>query len=145
VSGGRLNPPAPRPCNSCPYRRDVPSGVWAREEYEKLRRYDAPTMEQPPAVFTCHQQDLGSTRSRACAGWAGCHDGDELLGLRIAVLEGSLTVQDAEAVRDCVSPVPLFSSGAEAADHGVAEVDKPGRRAVDAIGKIVRVRSDLRR
>ena len=26
-----------QPCSSCPYRKDVPSGVWAHHEYEKLR------------------------------------------------------------------------------------------------------------
>lgn len=64
-----LGPPSRCPCASCPYRRDVPSGVWAPEEYEKLRRYDAPTMEQPPQVFLCHQKNR-DTANRVGAGWA---------------------------------------------------------------------------
>lgn len=24
------------PCETCPYRRDVPSGVWSADEYRKL-------------------------------------------------------------------------------------------------------------
>lgn len=28
--------PSPRLCESCPYRRDVPSGIWDRSEYAKL-------------------------------------------------------------------------------------------------------------
>lgn len=31
------------PCSACPYRVDVPAGVWAREEYDKLDPYDLPT------------------------------------------------------------------------------------------------------
>ena len=42
-----------------------------------------------------------------------------------------------------MSPVPLFTSGAEAAEHGKAEIDTPGRRAAEAIAKITRARSDL--
>ncbi|MFD7961193.1 DUF6283 family protein [Streptomyces zaomyceticus] len=41
------SPPAPRPCASCPYRRDVPSGVWSRGDYVKLPLYDGPTWTQP--------------------------------------------------------------------------------------------------
>ncbi|MBB2749212.1 UNVERIFIED_ORG: hypothetical protein FHR35_009125 [Microbispora rosea subsp. rosea] len=138
-----MKPPAPRPCLTCPYRRDVPSGIWDREEYEKLRRYDAPTLAQPQKVFLCHQQDRASAAGRVCAGWAGCHDGDHLLALRVAVLEGVMEVDDAQAVVDYGSPVPLFASGAEAADHGLAEIDHPSRQAVEAVAKIERVRTDL--
>jgi hypothetical protein len=35
-----INPPAPKPCESCPYRKDVPSGVWSEGEYRKLPQYD---------------------------------------------------------------------------------------------------------
>ena len=30
----------PKPCASCPYRCDVPSGVWHPDEYAKLEVYD---------------------------------------------------------------------------------------------------------
>ena len=63
-------PPARTPCATCPYRTDVPSGVWAPEEYAKLLAYDEETAYQPLSVFLCHQVD-----GRVCAGWAGCHDG----------------------------------------------------------------------
>lgn len=132
-----VGPPAPRPCSSCPYRRDVPSGVWAREEYEKLRRYDAPTWAQPPALFLCH---LAS--GRVCAGWAGCHDGDHLLSLRIAVADGRMTVEDVEATATYQSPVPLFATGEEAAAHGLAEVATPSQAAIQAMSKITQTRKD---
>lgn len=131
-------PPAPSPCASCPYRRDVPSGIWDTDEYAKLPRYDQPTGEQPPGAFRCHLYP--DDRPRACAGWAGCHDSDELLALRVGVLTGSMTVETAEAIRDYVSPVPLFASGTEAAVHGMREVCRPSADAHAAMAKISRVR-----
>lgn len=125
--------PAARPCGSCPYRCDVPSGVWAAEEYEKLSAYDADTPYQPVRVFECHRLD-----GRVCAGWAGCHDGDELLALRVAVASGYMSVADAVATRDYVSPVPLWESGAVAAAHGLAEVHNPGPAAVRVGRKVSR-------
>lgn len=137
-------PPTPRPCASCPYRRDVPPGIWAREEYEKLPDYDEPTMFQPRGVFLCHQHDRDTEHAPVCGGWAGCHDGDELLSLRFAVLDGSMTIEVADAVRDYVSPVLLFASGAEAAEHGLSGLRTPGSDAIKAIEKIQRTRTDLR-
>lgn len=140
----QIGPPAPRPCASCPYRRDVPSGVWHPEEYAKLPAYDRDTPSQPTQVFLCHQQDATSDRKRVCAGWAGCHDGRHLLSLRFAVMTGNMTPEAVDATLDYRSPVRLFRSGAEAARHGLAEVERPGDKAVETMGKIARRRSDLR-
>lgn len=123
--------PAPFPCASCPYRRDVPSGVWSEEEYAKLPPYDEPTHAQPPKAFYCHQGT-----GRLCSGWVGCHDMGESFGLRVAELHDHVTPEDVETVMDYVSPVPLFGSGAEAAAHGMAEVYEPGddaRRTIDKL------------
>ncbi|MFD5624181.1 DUF6283 family protein [Streptomyces yangpuensis] len=138
-----IRPPAPRPCESCPYRRDVPAGIWAGNEYEKLRRYDADTPAQPPRVFQCHQTDADNDSRRVCAGWAGCHDGDSLLALRLAVLQGRVDSATYRAVVDYTSPVPLFSSGGEAADHGLTHLDTPADDARHMIDKISRTRQDL--
>nr|WP_252981080.1 DUF6283 family protein [Streptomyces chartreusis] len=138
-----MRPPAPRPCDSCPYRRDVPSGVWAPEEYDKLRRYDAPTHEQPSGLFQCHQADADSTMRRICAGWAGCHGG-QLLSLRMALVVGRIDEATFAAAAEYQSPVALFASGSEAADHGQADIHWPGGEASRLIGKITRTRSDLR-
>lgn len=121
--------PSRRPCASCPYRRHVPSGVWAAEEYDKLPAYDRPTQMQPAAVFLCHQGD-----GRICAGWAGTHDMAQSLAIRVAILTGDLTPETAEAVlayaetRD--RSVELFGTGQEAADHGKAEMIHPPREPV---------------
>lgn len=125
--------PARNPCGSCPYRRDVPSGVWAAEEYDKLPGFDGPTMEQPPGVFTCHQQN-----GRMCAGWVGCHDMDESLGIRFAWGNDHFSDEDIKAALDYVSPIPLWGSGAEAAAHGRAEIERPGEQATHTIEKVGR-------
>lgn len=115
--------PSKAPCGTCPYRRDVPAGVWDASEYEKLPAYDGETWAQPPALFFCHQND-----GHLCAGWAGCHDTDHLLALRFHRV--------APETFGYVSPVPLFSSGAEAAAHGLSGIDRPDARALAAIDKL---------
>lgn len=120
------------PCPSCPYRRDVPSGIWHPEEYAKLPRYDGDTTEQAAAgafgIFMCHQRT-----GDVCAGWAGCHDMGESLAMRLHCREVD------PAVFDYVSPVPLFATGAEAAAHGMRDVAGPGtaaRRKIDGLTRM---------
>ncbi|MEU5242220.1 DUF6283 family protein [Streptomyces lydicus] len=136
-------PPAPRPCTYCQYRTDVPSGIWSQEDYEKLPLFDGPTGTQRPKLFVCHVHDYEDDHVRVCGGWAGCHDGDQLLAVRVAASMGEITVDTAEAIRDYVSPVPLFATGAEAAAHGMREILTPGPEARRAIQKICRTRSNL--
>ncbi|MGW4178654.1 DUF6283 family protein [Streptomyces rubiginosohelvolus] len=138
-----VQPPAPRPCASCPYRLDVPSGIWSEDDYNKLPLYDEPTWAQPPQLFLCHQRDRNDDRARVCGGWASCHDGDHLLALRIASLAGQITAETAEAIRGYISPVGLFVSGAQAAAHGLRELLNPGPKARRAIDKLRRTRADL--
>jgi hypothetical protein len=127
--------PAKAPCRSCPYRRDVPSGVWHESEYDKLPRYDGDTTAQLDAgafgAFYCHQAD-----GRLCAGWVGCHDMNESLALRFAARE--LAQEEIDACFDYVCPVPLWGSGAEAAAHGKAEIAVPGAKARRTIDRIER-------
>lgn len=127
--------PRATPCASCPYRRDVPSGVWDRSEYEKLRGYDGDISQQVAAgafgVFHCHQGD-----GKVCAGWAGCHDMHNTLAVRLAVAGR----ENVSALTAYQSPVPLFSSGNEAADHGERETGHPDEKAIATISKVIRVR-----
>ena len=123
--------PRPRPCASCPYRRDVPAGVWHAEEYAKLPGFDGETGYQTPAVFYCHQQD-GSV----CSGWLGHTDPYHLLGVRLGISIGAIDPSCAEYTTD----VPLFGSGQEAAEHGVSGIENPSVKAKVFIEKIMRVR-----
>ena len=126
-----MSAPKRYPCASCPYRCDVPSGVWAEEEYLKLPPYDNDTADQPPGVFYCHQDD-----ERVCSGWAGTHDGTNLLALRFAAAMGTMTPEEIDATIDYESPVPLFESGAEACAHGVKEIREPSAEAQKTVAKI---------
>ncbi|WP_352236967.1 DUF6283 family protein [Lentzea sp. NBRC 102530] len=101
----------------------VPAGraLWnlAPVEYAKLPRCDARTVARPAALFQCHQTDTIHALRRICAGWAGCHDGDELLALRVAKKEGWITTETAQATVQNHSPVPLFASGQAAVNRGM--------------------------
>lgn len=123
-----------RPCPSCPYRCDAPSGIWAAEEYDKLPAYDGDVPEQVMAratgLFHCHSQ-----QEKLCAGWVGCHDMTQSFAIRF----NSRDVDP--AVFDYVSPVPLFGSGAEAAEHGKRDLSKPGAEARRKIGQLLRMQA----
>lgn len=128
VAEGPVRAPAPRPCATCPYRRDVPAGLWAAGEYSRLPAYDGPTGEQPAAMFLCHDGD-----GRLCAGWLGCHNraagSHALLALRVAAVIGRLDRAALAAAAAYRSPVPLFESGRAAAAHGLAGIERPDARA----------------
>lgn len=113
---------AKRPCGSCPYRKDVPSGVWAAHEYDKLEAYDGEIWEQvlrgALGRFDCHQRD-----GHLCAGWVACHGPHNLVALRM---------QAGKVHRDVWSyqtDVPVWGSGAEAKAHGMAQYEKPPAEA----------------
>jgi Family of unknown function (DUF6283) len=125
-----MKPPRNVPCGSCPYRRDVPSGVWDASEYEKLPPYDLPTAEQPIGAFLCHQGD-----GHLCAGWVGCHDMDENLAMRLLLFQEP---EAAVAALDYKCPVPLFGSGAEAAEHGLRDVESPPEQTVKVIKRLAK-------
>lgn len=122
------------PCRTCPYRVDVPSGVWSADEYAKLRRYDGDILAQAIAdggrPFACH-----STPEDLCAGWAGHRDPTDLLAVRLGIAGGHLD----PAVAEYRTDVALHPSGAAAAAHGEREIDQPGPAAVAAIGKVSRL------
>lgn len=122
-----MEPPAINPCGSCPYRRDVPSGIWDLEEYLKLPGYDLETGSQP--VFLCHQQN-----GRICAGWCGTHDMKESLAIRFACLRE--TSETIEAIMNYRTNTPLFSSGRKACDHGLRELESPCSMAEQAISRL---------
>lgn len=118
----------PVPCGSCPYRKDVPSGIWEKHEYDKLPSYDGPTWGQSFAVFMCHQQD-----GCLCGGWLACHNPRELLALRIARNIDPSVFRYRTKVR-------VFASGAAARAHGMRDIRRPGTRASKMIKGLARKR-----
>lgn len=125
--------PRKSPCASCPYRTNVPSGIWDESEYAKLARYDGEIFEQSAdAVFMCHQ-GCGSV----CSGWLGHRPPEDLLAVRLGLMREELD----PACLDYSTEVPLFPSGAEAARHGMKDIQAPRPDAVKVVGKIVRKRT----
>lgn len=122
---------AKAPCASCPYRQDVPSGVWDASEYKKLLTYDGSIMEQlskgAVKLFGCHQKD-----DCLCAGWVATHGATDLLAMR---LHGE---DIPEEIWEYESPVPVFASGLEAAEHGMREVEAPPPEAKRVINRLQR-------
>lgn len=121
--------PRKSPCASCPYRKNVPSGIWHPEEYDKLPRYDEETFAQPVELFMCHQGE-----GDVCTGWLCRADPGQLLAVRMGLINGTL----APEALDHTTTVPLFASGREAAEHGKRDELTPDERARSAISKIVR-------
>jgi hypothetical protein len=115
------------PCGSCPYRQDVLSGLWEATEYDKLPAYDGPTWGQAMSLFLCHQRT-----GNLCAGWLACHDPHELLALRLHHRSVDPAVYDYE------TDIPVFNSGAEAREHGMRNIKRPGATAKRMIAGLVR-------
>lgn len=118
------------PCTSCPYRKDVPSGIWVDEEYDKILPYDNETFAQPPRVFMCHQND-----GALCRGWLDCH-GPDLLGMRLSCSMGEVDPKELIQALDDGPAVPVFETAADAAKHGRKSIKRPGRKAKLLMDKI---------
>lgn len=120
----------PTPCNTCPYRRDTPPGIWAPEEYRKLPDYDQGGLALAP--FHCHQETITGVPT-LCRGWVACH-GFDSIALRLLCSREVLTVEQIE--EPCT--VELYGSGAEACAAGLAGVPRPDAKARRAIDKLAR-------
>lgn len=121
----KLLEPTKAPCKTCPYRRDVPAGIWHESEYAKLAEYDLPFILQPHTLFHCHTEP-----EKLCAGWFHCH-GHETLALRFAAAAGKLKPGAFS------NKVPLFASGTEAAEHGRSGITSPCARAKRAVARLI--------
>lgn len=115
-----------KPCVSCPYRKDCPSGVWHESEYEKLRAYDD---NMTLDMFLCHTES-----EKLCRGWLSVHS--ESVAVRLLMMRGK--VASAEVYAD--PPVPLFGSGNKAADHGQKQIKRPTHHARKMIARLIKSR-----
>ena len=103
---------------TCPYRKDVPSGIWHPSEYAKLPRYDGTITDQAllgaMELFMCHQKD-----GCICGGWLATHGPENLLAVRMHSSRLDPSVFDYDP------KTPVWASGAEAAAHGMAHIRDP--------------------
>jgi len=128
-------------CATCPYARTTPSGVWARDEYEKLRTYDeggGELTEWPDgskhvvpalATFHCHQEAVTKVDT-VCRGWLSVHR--DSVAVRLACVDGRIDPNDVP--REVESE--YYATGAAAADAGEADISSPSptaRKAVDRL------------
>lgn len=120
------------PCSSCPYRKDVPLGIWEAVEYEKLRAYDN---NGSFAAFLCHHSTNG--KETVCKGWLVVHV--ESVAVRLLVIKGAIPDES----RYDIPTVPLYGSGNEAADAGEAGIKKPSGAAKEVMKKISKKRKNL--
>lgn len=135
---------APRPCSTCPYRRDTPPGIWHPDEYAKLPLYDEPAWDGQQlshdhelALFHCHQETATHVPT-VCRGWLHVHA--DSVAVRLGIGMGQLTIEQ----RDAEPLVDLYATGAEAAAAGLAGCDNPDVDALDAQIKLLARFSGLR-
>lgn len=117
-----------KPCSSCPYRKDHPSGVWHHEEYEKLRDYDH---NRAFGIFLCHQTNAHGIET-ACRGWMSV--ARESVAVRLGMAQGEFTPEQVYA--EC--GVPLHATGDAAADAGQKKLARPPAKASTMIERLVR-------
>lgn len=73
------------PCNSCPYRKDVPLKHWAIEEYKDLLQSENDFMGK---TYGCHKND-----DTVCRGWLMNQDKRcfPSIALRISLTRNNIT------------------------------------------------------
>lgn len=109
-----------RPCAQCPWRVDLPPGIFPAEAFRisAVTAYDA-SMEQ----FACHM--AGTEAASTCAGFVLRNSANNL-GARIAAMTGRLDP------RKVSSPYPLYESyRAMAEANGVDPADPVLKRCRD--------------
>lgn len=96
-----------RPCEQCPWRRDVRGGQFPADRYEKLantsgERGNEAAIDAP--LFACHKSSDDETMP--CAGWLAAV-GRDSLRVRILALRGEIPVEALDPREDWP---PLFES-----------------------------------
>lgn len=102
------------PCDECPWRRDVPTGVFPPEAF----RISAGTSyDMARSNFSCHMK--GAKRPAICAGFL-CRGANHNMSVRMAVMAGSVNT-------DLVSDggFPLYSSYRKMAEANGVPHDDP--------------------
>ena len=118
------------PCDTCPYRKDTPSGIWHESEYKKLPKWDDPTAFA--GIFHCHNQT--ESRQTVCRGWMEVHH--ENLQVRLTIA----TLIDFHERNEKPTTVPLHESGEAAMKAGIKRINNPSCKAKSKVEKLLRKR-----
>lgn len=121
-----------KPCETCPYLRSTPLGIWDKSEYLRLLQFDEPTYKQSSSTFRCHNDS-----NCLCQGWLDCHDATQLLSIRIASIQQRLA-PDFNFER---SGADVYSSAKELVYANMRACGDPGDRAKRCIKKLTRSKS----
>lgn len=125
----------PKPCDTCPYSKSTPPGVWHPEEYLKLKKFDDPLAHGIiSATFLCHNGGTPGANDTLCRGWLSVHA--DSIPVRFLLSQGRVSPED---IPEELDP-GLYASGAEACAAGLRGVKKPSRKAKKAMDKILTTR-----
>lgn len=73
-------------CDACPWRRDVPTGLFPPERFESLRASIEQDLGNP--MFACHKSPEG--KEFACVGYLMSDDSLQNVQVRIATAQGRI-------------------------------------------------------
>lgn len=112
--GGGKHERCVKPCEQCPWREDVPTGIFPPEAY----RTSAPTSyDMSERTFACHMS--GASTPRTCAGFLIRH-GHHNLSVRLSAMTGRIHLDE---VTD--GGYPLYPSYREMAIANGVDADDP--------------------
>jgi hypothetical protein len=96
------------PCQSCPYRKDAPIGLWDPIEFQNLLKTERDMLG---SVFACHGEAKKPTKERAlCAGWLLDQKARNLPSIRLRILLSSDERAADQFNRVCGDGLDLFNS-----------------------------------
>ena len=119
-------------CDTCPYLKSTPPGVWSASEYEKLREFDLDPEHGGPiaTVFHCHQENA-TGEPTACRGWLSVHKNS--IPVRMAQLKGQIDPEDVPLEKE----PQYYLTGTEACLAGLSGVDRPSIEARLKIARLI--------
>lgn len=113
-----------KPCEQCPWRKDVPTGVFPEQAY----RESAPTSyDMAQSTFACHMS--GAENPATCAGFLLRH-ADNNLSVRLSLMTGRI---DLTKIGD--GGYPIYESYREMAIANGVDKDDPCLVPVRANGR----------
>jgi hypothetical protein len=124
-----------KPCDTCPYRRSTPVGVWDEVEYENLRKHDADTIMGHN--FNCHlSAKLPAAERSLCVGWLADQKrrGFPAIQLRMLMMRKPSVAELVESIDD--NDPDLYSSIEEMCRANAAKPFPKGKAGARVLRKL---------